>query len=111
MKKREPFLNGLPELLVLRLIAQREMYGYELVAKISLVSKNALRFGEGCIYPVLHRMVGEGLLLTRRTEVQGRPRYYYRLSSSGRNQLVEHDRRWAEICHAVEAAKSPGALL
>ncbi len=100
--KRELFLNGLPDLLILRLIAQREMYGYEIVAKISVVSKSALRFGEGCIYPILHRMVGDGLLLQRHATVQGRQRCYYRLSSAGRRQLVARNRRWSEVCQAVE---------
>jgi PadR family transcriptional regulator PadR len=100
------FLNGLPDLLVLRLLARREMYGYEIVAKIALVSKEALRFGEGCIYPILHRMVADGLLLQRQETVEGRQRRYYRLSSSGRKQLEAHNRRWEEVCQAVKAAES-----
>ena len=55
MKRTNPsFLNGVPELLVLRLLAQREMYGYQIVEEIRLQSREALTFGEGCIYPYLH---------------------------------------------------------
>jgi PadR family transcriptional regulator PadR len=104
--KREFFLNGLPDLVILRLLADREMYGYEIVAKISLVSNDVLNFGEGCIYPILHRMVAEGLLLQRQAKVDGRQRRYYRLSSLGHKQLAAHNQRWAEICHAVNAIES-----
>lgn len=104
--KREMFLNGLPDLLILRLLARNEMYGYEIVAKISLVSHDALHFGEGCIYPILHRMVAEGLLLQREATVGGRQRRYYRLSSSGSKQLKAHNRRWVEVCQAVNAVES-----
>ena len=104
--KRELFLNGLPDLIILRLLATREMYGYEIVAKISLVTMEVLNFGEGCIYPILHRMVAEGFLLQRQAMVDGRQRRYYRLSSSGHKQLVAHNRRWEEVCHAVKAIRS-----
>ena len=104
--RRELFLNGLPDLLILRLLSRDEMYGYEIVAKISLVSNEVLNFGEGCIYPILHRMVAEGFLLQRRAMVDGRQRRYYRLSSSGHKQLATHNRRWAEVCDAVQAIES-----
>jgi hypothetical protein len=57
--KKELFIDGVPELLLLRLLAQNEMYGYELVAKIHSISDGAFSFGEGCIYPILHRLVGD----------------------------------------------------
>jgi hypothetical protein len=50
--KKELFIDGVPELLLLRLLAQNEMYGYELVAKIHSISDGAFSFGEGCIYPI-----------------------------------------------------------
>jgi PadR family transcriptional regulator PadR len=104
--KREMFLNGLPDLLILRLLAHNEMYGYEIVAKISLVSMEVLNFGEGCIYPILHRMVAEGFLLQRQAMADGRQRRYYRLSSSGHKQLAAHNRRWKEVCRAVKALEA-----
>ena len=55
MRKTNPsFLNGVPELLVLRLLARREMYGYQIVEEIRKQTGEALSFGEGCIYPYLH---------------------------------------------------------
>ena len=53
MKKTNPsFLNGIPELLVLRLLAGREMYGYQIVEEIRAQSGEAFTFGEGCITPI-----------------------------------------------------------
>ncbi|MEO8204783.1 MAG: helix-turn-helix transcriptional regulator, partial [Chthoniobacterales bacterium] len=76
--KKDFFLNGLPDLLILRLLAGREMYGYEIVAEIRRRSKEVFQFGEGCIYPILHRMVKERQLLERKETVEGRVRRYYR---------------------------------
>ena len=69
--KKELFIDGVPELLLLRLLAQNEMYGYELVAKIHSISEGAFRFGEGCIYPILHRLVGDRCLSIRKETVSG----------------------------------------
>lgn len=83
MKTKEHLLDGVPELLVLRLLAHEEMYGYQLVSEIQRRSKGAFEFGEGCIYPVLHRLVAQRMLLERQQEVSGRTRRYYRLSATG----------------------------
>jgi hypothetical protein len=46
-----PLMSGVPELMILRLVAEREMYGYELARAISAVTKEALSLGEGVLYP------------------------------------------------------------
>ena len=61
-----PFMSGVPELLLLRLLEQREMYGYELVKAIKLVTGEAISLGEGVIYPVLHSLERGGALKARR---------------------------------------------
>ena len=58
-RKDSDFLNGVPELLLLRLLSRRPMYGYELVQAIRLATGGAIAFGEGCIYPILHRLEAE----------------------------------------------------
>jgi PadR family transcriptional regulator PadR len=83
MNEKSNFLNGLPELLILRLLSREEMYGYQLVAEIKARSGDALDVSEGCIYPILHRLVGRRCLTRRREVVQGRPRHYYRASAKG----------------------------
>jgi len=104
--KRELFLNGLPDLLILRLLSRGEMYGYEIVAQINILSNEVLNFGEGCIYPILHRMVDQGHLLQRSEVVEGRQRRYYRLSSSGRKQLAVTNKRWMEVSSVVNKIES-----
>ena len=62
-KRTNPdFLNGVPELLILSLLSRRPMYGYELVQAIRQSTAGTLEFGEGCVYPILHRLEAEGLL-------------------------------------------------
>lgn len=99
-----PFMSGVPELLLLRLLEQQEMYGYELVRSIKLVTSNAISLGEGVIYPVLHSLEKAGALRARRKAVGGRTRVYYRLTAKGRQRLERLQNEWQRIETGVRAA-------
>jgi PadR family transcriptional regulator PadR len=100
-RKDNDFLNGIPELLILRLVARQPMYGYEIVQAIRLSTEDVLAFGEGCVYPILHRLEGEGHLASRREQVGGRSRVVYRLTPAGRKQLDAITARWTSVSAAV----------
>ena len=99
--KKELFIDGVPELLLLRLLAQNEMYGYELVAKIHSISDGAFSFGEGCIYPILHRLVADRCLSIRKETVSGRPRRYYRLTAKGNKRLSQLEDSWSKVSAGI----------
>jgi len=102
MKKTNPsFLNGVPELLVLRLLSGREMYGYQIVEEIRIQSRDAFAFGEGCIYPYLHHLEAEKCVSSRRQEVDGRSRNYYRLTPRGQKRLEELGSEWKRVAAGV----------
>ena len=102
MKKTNPsFLNGVPELLVLRLLAAREMYGYEIVDEIRARTGDALSFGEGCIYPYLHYLEAEKQVSSQRREVEGRSRNYYKLTARGRKRLDALSSEWNRVTTGV----------
>ena len=101
-KKTNPdFVNGIPELLVLQMLARRPMYGYQLVRAIERSTGQVLEFGEGCIYPVLHRLEADGHLASRRETVQGRSRVIYRLTAAGKKRLAGSTAAWRSIVGAV----------
>jgi PadR family transcriptional regulator, regulatory protein PadR len=95
------FLNGVPELVVLELLSQRPMYGYELVQAIRADSGEVLTFGEGCVYPLLHKLEDRGDLASRRIEVGGRSRVVYRVTPKGRKQQAQSMAQWSQIVAAV----------
>lgn len=102
MRKSNPsFLNGVPELLVLQLLARREMYGYEVVKAIQTTSREALSFGEGCVYPVLHELEARKFVRSRRAEVEGRSRLYYSLTIAGKKRLTALTEQWANVADGV----------
>jgi PadR family transcriptional regulator PadR len=102
MRKTNPsFLNGVPELLVLKLLSRREMYGYEIVKAIQVQTHEVLTFGEGCIYPYLHYLEKAKLVGSRRQDVAGRSRNYYRLTRRGRQRLAELSGEWDRIAAGI----------
>jgi len=104
-----PFMSGVPELLLLRLLNDREMYGYELVRSIREVTSEAISLGEGVIYPVLHSLERNGSLKSRRKPVGGRTRVYYSVTRKGRERLETLQNDWQRIQTGITSAlESPG---
>jgi PadR family transcriptional regulator PadR len=102
------FLSGVPELMVLRLLQDREMYGYEIVQAIQAHSHGALSFSEGVIYPVLHGLEKDGALKSRRREVGGRARVYYSLTSRGVRRLSDLADTWTTTTQAIQSVLQGG---
>lgn len=98
---QSPFLNGVPELLVLRLLRDREMYGYEIVQAIRDASGDVIGFAEGVIYPLLHSLERDGALTTRRQTVNGRSRVYYSVTSRGADRLAALAAQWHSLHHTI----------
>lgn len=95
------FLNGLPELLVLKLLSDDEMYGYQIVKAIKEKSDEQLEISDGCIYPLLHQLEEQGYLDTSRKEVHGRERYYYTLNEKGEKRLKSLATEWNDVVEGV----------
>jgi PadR family transcriptional regulator PadR len=95
------FLNGVPEMLILQLLARKPMYGYELVQAIRDATDQVLTFGEGCIYPILHRLERKGQLTSRHDMVGKRSRLVYRVTKSGQKKLAQSVAQWQWIAKAI----------
>jgi PadR family transcriptional regulator PadR len=108
-KKTNPdFLNGVPELLILQLLDRQPMHGYDLVQAIHDASGMTLDFGEGCIYPVLHRLEEQKLLSSKREQVGGRNRIVYRVTKHGQKKLAHSLATWKEVVAAVNTVLQGG---
>ena len=98
------FMNGVPELLILRTLSTGEMYGYELVQAIRARTNQAISVGEGVVYPALHALEGDGMLKSRRKLVNGRTRVYYTLTRKGEKHLTGLVQHWQHITEAIGLA-------
>ena len=69
--KNPAFMTGVPELLVLKLLAGREMYGYEIARAVKSTTNDGLNLGEGVLYPALHALERRGLFALSHREFRG----------------------------------------
>jgi PadR family transcriptional regulator PadR len=104
MQASSSLMSGISELLLLRLLSQRQMYGYELARAIRTTTRQAISVGEGVLYPVLHSLERRGWLKARRCTVNGRTRIYYALTRAGLRHLKKITQEWRRISGGVDAA-------
>jgi PadR family transcriptional regulator, regulatory protein PadR len=106
MENRENpgFMTGLPELLILRLLQDREMYGYEIVQAIGRATGQTITPGEGVVYPILHALEKEGALKAQARPAGGRTRIYYALTAKGVRRLFALTDDWTRVNRAVGLA-------
>ncbi|HEX4051802.1 MAG TPA: PadR family transcriptional regulator [Steroidobacteraceae bacterium] len=97
------FMAGVPELMILRLLQQRAMYGYELVQAIRLQTGDVVSLGEGAVYTVLHALEREAALSSRRKTVEGRSRIYYSLTARGLRRYRDLADTWTMLAGAIQS--------
>lgn len=90
--------RGAIVLAVLSRLKQDE-YGYSLKRSLA---EAGLDIDEGTLYPLLRRLEGQGLLESRWSLEEERPRRYYRLSAAGKDVLRNLGREWKALVGTIE---------
>ena len=95
--------RGTLEMVLLKLLSQGQMYGYELVSALEREGGEQFQVKEGTLYPVLYRLEDAGWVGTRwETLERGVPRKYYRLTAAGEKQLARLVQDWREFSATVD---------
>lgn len=96
------WMRGAGPLAVLTLLAQREMYGYELAEALDRQSEGVLAMGHSTLYPLLYNLEAKGLIAQRSIRTEGgRTRKYYGVTEDGRAWLRQHTREWTGLVEAM----------
>lgn len=84
MRTNKGMLKGSLQIIILKLLKERgRMYGYEITQLVKELTRGEIVLTEGALYPALHKMEKDGLLLTEVELVENRARKYYALSKKG----------------------------
>ena len=98
------FLTGTVGVLILSLLSERAMYGYEILQEAERRSASQFQMKEGTLYPALHQMERAGFLKASwRDSDSGRSRKYYALTAKGRRHAESKRRQWDSISAAMRA--------
>ena len=96
------FRRGVMPLVILGLLQKEDMYGYQLVQETERRSGGRIVTQEGSLYPVLYKLVDQGLISDRKVLVGKRmTRVYYHLEPAGEQRLRELVREYEEVSQGV----------
>ena len=104
MESKSQFLKGCARTLVLQLLSERSMYGYELAAALAQRSEGIFSLGQGTLYPLLYSLESKRLIEVAREEEapgSGRRRRYYRVTRAGRAELETGLATWQDIARGM----------
>ena len=94
-------VSGSTMMLILKLLSEKDMYGYEMIESLRKKSENVFELKAGTLYPLLHNMVIKGYLTSYEEEVTGKVRKYYAITNIGKNTLIEKEKEWKEYSGAI----------
>ena len=94
-------VSGSMAMMILKLLSEKDMYGYEMIDTLRKRSENVFELKAGTLYPLLHSLEDRRYLVSYEQEVMGKVRKYYQITKEGRKHLEEKKHKWQEYSRAV----------
>jgi len=102
------FYKGTLQPIVLKLLQENDkMYGYEIIQHIKELTNSVFEIKEGALYPILHKLEAEGMIVVEAVKVDGRIRKYYKLTESGKKEAVNRLSLLAETLNQIQQILQP----
>jgi len=96
-------LKGSTAILILTMLKEQPMYGYQLAKELEERSGKGLKFKEGTLYPALHKLENQGLVKGEwQPQPEGPDRKYYHLTPQGEAVLAEKTAQWHSFVGVME---------
>ena len=96
------FSRGIMSLVILSHLKREDMYGYQLVQETERVSGGKVTTQEGSLYPVLYKLLDQGLISDRKVLVGKRmTRVYYHLEPAGEQRLAQLIQEYEQVTQGV----------
>lgn len=110
MNLDKSFVNGSIPLLVLKLLEDGDLYGYQMIEELRRRSDDTFHLKAGTLYPLLHGLEEKGFVIAyERAATNGKSRRYYHLTDQGHAALREKEASWKTYARAVGQVLKGGA--
>ena len=110
MPQKRELIKGSVNSLLLSLIGQQPMYGYQILKELERKSQGYFKFQEGTLYPALHRLEKSGLITGQWQMLNnGRKRRYYYITPKGLAKLALERTQWHDFLDAMKLIIKPRA--
>ncbi len=108
MNLMDQLKKGSTPLLVLSILQQEPMYGYQIMRELEQRSQGYFSLTAASLYPNLHKLEAETLLTSQWQEGQGnRRRKYYTITDKGQEMLNQHATEWQAFAEHLIAMVTP----
>lgn len=94
-------ISGSTSMLLMQLLSEKDMYGYEMIETLQKRSQNVFELKAGTLYPLLHSLEEKGCLDSYEREAGGKIRKYYKITGEGKKVLKARKEEWKEYTGAV----------
>ena len=103
-------LSGSMGTMLLKLLSEKDMYGYEMIDTLRSRSQNVFELKAGTLYPLLHSFEEKNYLTSYEHEVAGKVRKYYSITDQGRKYLKSKLDEWETYSVAVANVLAPTGI-
>lgn len=94
-------IQGSLSMLILRLLEEKDMYGYEMIETLRGRSNHVFELKAGSLYPLLHSLEEKRYVKAYEDDSTGKTRKYYHLTGEGERFLKQKKEEWNEYAGAV----------
>ncbi|QXU47662.1 PadR family transcriptional regulator [Chryseobacterium sp. D764] len=91
MKKNSLYKGTLQNIILKLLSKEIKMYGYQITQRAKELTEGELEMTEGALYPLLHKLEGDGMIISEIQKINGRDRKYYLLTEKGKKKQEEKE--------------------
>ena len=103
-------LSGSTTMLILKLLEEKDMYGYQMIDELAKKSDDTFNLKAGTLYPILHGLESAGVVSAYDDNADSeRVRKYYHLSNQGKKLLMAKQSEWTTYSNAVNKVLRGGA--
>lgn len=101
LKISKELLKGSTSMLVLSLLENENMYGYQMIKELGRKSKELFELKEGTLYPILHALEQKNYITSYWDETGGKKRKYYSITKDGKKHLKEKKEEWESFSNGI----------
>lgn len=102
MKVDKSLVSGSTTMLILKLLSNEDMYGYQMIEQLELRSQNVFTLKAGTLYPLLHKLEQQGVLNSyEKTAENQKKRKYYSITNEGKKLLAKKQNEWSIYTNGV----------
>ncbi len=103
-------IKGTLKPIILKLLEQEgRMYGYEITSKVKVLTQGKIQITEGALYPLLHKLEAEGIVITEQENIGKRIRKYYLLTPEGKNLATAAIDEFLDFMVTIKSILDPTA--